>query len=244
VTRRARIAILLPALAVVGAVLLAGFAGIPDFGHYRGPYGDILNRVAVPERHATNVVAAIVFDYRGFDTMGEEFILFMAVVGVVLLLREQSDRSGWSDPDETRSACVRLFGVLLIGPFLIVALWLCAFGYITPGGGFQGGVMLAATALLVYLAWSHDAWHRASAEHFVDPLEGLGAGGYAVIGLVALATGLHFLTNLLGPGTAGTLLSGGSIGLLSWCSALEVLGAMALLFREFLAAHLFAGGRG
>ena len=47
-----------------------------------------MNTIAVPQRHTANVVTAVVFDYRGFDTMGEEFILFAAVSGVVLLLRE------------------------------------------------------------------------------------------------------------------------------------------------------------
>ena len=86
-SRRIRIAVFVPALGVLFALLLWGFVGMPDFGHYRGPYGFVLDRVATPERHVTNVVNATTYDYRGFDTMGEEFILFAAVIGVVLLLR-------------------------------------------------------------------------------------------------------------------------------------------------------------
>lgn len=37
-------------------------------GHYAGPYGDVLNSLSVYQRHATDVVSAINFDYRGFDT--------------------------------------------------------------------------------------------------------------------------------------------------------------------------------
>jgi multicomponent Na+:H+ antiporter subunit B len=83
-TRRA---VFLPAAAVVAAVLVWGLTGLPGFGHYRGPYGLVLNDVAVQERHMTNVVTAVVFDYRGFDTLGEEFILFTSVIAVALLLR-------------------------------------------------------------------------------------------------------------------------------------------------------------
>ena len=89
-SRRLRLAIFAPALAGVGALLAWGFAGLPDFGDYRGPYGYVLNRIGVPERHTTNVVGATVFDYRGFDTLGEEFILFIAVLGTVLLLRTRN----------------------------------------------------------------------------------------------------------------------------------------------------------
>ncbi len=36
---------------------------------------------------ANNAVTSIVFDYRGFDTLGEATILFAAVAGVIILLR-------------------------------------------------------------------------------------------------------------------------------------------------------------
>ena len=43
---------------------------------------------AQKETGANNVVTSIVFDYRGFDTLGEATVLFTAVVGVVALFRE------------------------------------------------------------------------------------------------------------------------------------------------------------
>jgi len=46
------------------AALLLGLlgwaiAGLPGFGNYPGPYGDVMNRVSVPERNANNVVTAV-----------------------------------------------------------------------------------------------------------------------------------------------------------------------------------------
>ena len=73
-----------------GGILLWGLHGLPRFGHYRGPYGDVLNAQAPHERHVANVVTAINYDYRGLDTLGEEFILFTAVSGVTLLLRAEA----------------------------------------------------------------------------------------------------------------------------------------------------------
>src|SRR5205085_9288636 len=92
VSPRLRIAIFLPAVGIVAFLLFWSFAGLPDFGRYKGPYGFVLHRVATPERHMDNVVNAVTYDYRGFDTMGEAFILFAAVVGVVLLLRGRYGR--------------------------------------------------------------------------------------------------------------------------------------------------------
>jgi multicomponent Na+:H+ antiporter subunit B len=238
-TRRVRIGILAPALAGLGALFAWAIAGMPAFGDYRGPYGFALNRVVVPLRHTTNVVMGTNFDVRGVDTMGEEFILYAAVVGVTLLLRDET-RSRQVERGARRlpSDAVRLVGVLMFGGCLLVGLWLEAFGYITPGGGFQGGVVVAGAILLLYLVGNHRDYRPFRHERVLDPLEGLGAGGYVVIGIAALASGAAFLTNLFGRGKSGTLLSGGSIALLNWAAAIAVSVAMLLVFAEFLETYI------
>jgi multicomponent Na+:H+ antiporter subunit B len=212
---------------------------MPAFGDYRGPYGLVLNRVVVPLRHTTNVVMGTNFDVRAIDTMGEEFILYAAVVGVTLLLRDEvRSRQAERRTRRLESDAVRLVGVVMIGGGLLVGLWLEAFGYITPGGGFQGGVVVAGAILLLYLVGNHRDYRLFRDEHILDPLEGLGAGGYVIVGLAALASGTAFLTNLFGHGQPGTLLSGGSIPLLNWASAIAVTVAMVLLFAEFLETYV------
>jgi multicomponent Na+:H+ antiporter subunit B len=247
VTRRTRIGIFLPAAGLLGFLLAWSLVAIPRFGDYRGPYGYVLNRVVTPERHMTNVVTSVVFDYRGFDTMGEEFILFIAVMGVVLLLRGGSDEEEehQSLTDDIGSEGVRVGGVLAVGVCVLVALWLIAFGFITPGGGFQGGVALASGIVLVFLSASYRSWSGITSESVLDPFEGVGAGGYVVIGLAALIGGLPFLTNLFGPGVSGTLWSGGSAPFVNWSAGMEVAAANLLLFAEFLKEYivpLAAGG--
>ena len=86
-TQRGRLLLFLPSVAVLLFLLIDGLQGLPGFGHYPGPYGYVLNGVGVAQRHATNLVTAVNFDYRAFDTLGEEFILFASVAGVALLLR-------------------------------------------------------------------------------------------------------------------------------------------------------------
>lgn len=236
-TRRLRLVLFAPALGGLAALLVWAVTGLPDFGHYPGPYGDVLNRIGVPLRHTTNVVGATTFDFRGLDTMGEELILFAAVVGVLLILRAQTERTG--DPESRiRSEALRGIGLFAVGPAVLIGLWLVAFGYVTPGGGFQGGVVLAGALLLVYLTWSYRAWHRLTGERALDPIESLGAGAYICVGLAALVGGSAFLHNLLGHGQTGTIWSGGSIALLNWASALEVTAANVLLFAEFLEAYV------
>src|SRR4051795_9349607 len=76
-----RKALLGAGVAGLAALFLWGLRGLPRFGSYPGPYGDLLNSVAVGERKATDIVSAVNFDYRAFDTMGEEFILFASSPG-------------------------------------------------------------------------------------------------------------------------------------------------------------------
>jgi multicomponent Na+:H+ antiporter subunit B len=238
VSRRARVLVLLPALGVLGFLLVWAVVGLPDFGNYVGPYGYLLNHVVLPERHMTNVVTAVVFDYRGFDTMGEEFILFGAVTGVVLLLRAQ-DREQDDLREGVGSDTVRIVGIVMAGAVLLVGLWLVAFGFVTPGGGFQGGVIIAAAVFCVYLCADYSAWRGVSSQTVLDPLEGLGAGGYVIIGLAALVSGLPFLTNeLLGPGVPGTLQSGGVGPFINWSVAFAVTAGILILFSEFLQEYI------
>lgn len=45
------------------------------------------------ETGATNIVAAMILDYRAFDTFGEAVMLFTATMAVVLLLKEDKENS-------------------------------------------------------------------------------------------------------------------------------------------------------
>jgi multicomponent Na+:H+ antiporter subunit B len=175
----------------------------------------------------------VVFDYRGFDTLGEEFILFAAVIGVALLLREAREE-GERRIDRTRSDVVRAVGLVLVGPTVVLGLYVIAHGYLTPGGGFQGGVATAAGLVLLYAAGRYRAYRAASPRALLDFAEGTGAGAYAAVGVAALIAGAPFLKNIVALGTTGTLASAGTIPLLNAAAGLEVTAAVVLLFHEFL----------
>jgi len=241
VTPRLRRWVFLAAAVVAGGLLLWGLTGLPDYGVYNGPYGDVLNRVAVAERKATNVVAAVTFDYRGVDTMGEEFILFAAVLGVAILLRAQRGETE-QPPDEdaadrhapATSNAVRVVGLALVGPVVLFGVYVVTHGHLTPGGGFQGGVVLATAALLVYLSGEYVTLRRVSPEVVTDTAESVGAAAYVAIGLLGVAAGSVFLANVLPLGRPGALLSAGTIPPINLAVGLEVAGGFVLLLSEFL----------
>jgi multicomponent Na+:H+ antiporter subunit B len=246
VSRRVRIAMFLPALAGFGLLLVWAYTGLPAFGDYQGPYGFVLEKIATPARHMDNVINAATYDIRGLDTMGEEFILFTAVVGVVLLLREQAEKNEDERGDEIASDLIRVFGIVGLGATLLVGFWLVAFGFVTPGGGFQGGVAIASGAVLLYLVAGYREWSAFGNESLLDPLEGIGAGGYVLLGLVPIFSGLAFLTNFLGHGVTGTVFSAGSAAFVNWSAGIEVAAANLVLLSEYLQQYIvpIANGRG
>jgi multicomponent Na+:H+ antiporter subunit B len=234
VSPRVRLAVFLAAAAGFGALLVWGVAGLPSFGDYRGPYGTVLNQVAVGERKATNVVAAVTWDYRGLDTLGEELILFTCAMGVALLLRETRDATIGRPEDAVRGELVRAGGLLLSPLLVVLGLWVVAHGYITPGGGFQGGVVLAGAAVLLFLCASYRSFRRATPYELVDLAEGFSVAGFVGVGLGTLAAGGVFLENLLPLGTPGSLHSSGTIAIENDLVGLAVAAAFAIVFIEFL----------
>ena len=215
-------------------LLVWGLAGLPSFGDYPGPYGDVLVRVAKPDRHIANVVAAVVFDYRGFDTLGEELILLAAATATAMLLRETRQEDVRNVVDAVRGDAVTALGLVAVPVTFVLALNVIAHGYLTPGGGFQGGVVVSAAFVLVFFAAEYRAWHRVAAPVIWEPVEGIGAGTFAGLGLLALALGLGFLENFLPLGTFGRLTSTGSIPLVNWASGLAVAGGFVLIYAEYL----------
>jgi multicomponent Na+:H+ antiporter subunit B len=225
----------------MAALFLAGFAGLPRYGHGHGPYGDTISRVATAERHATDAVAAVNFDYRALDTVGEEFILFASVVGVALILRRRPDEQqerGDRDRKAARavpptSAATRLLGVLLVNLTLTFGAYVVMHGQVSPGGGFQGGVVLATALLVVYLSTNVRTYLRAAPRWLVEAAEALGAGGFVALGLAGLAGGAY-LANVLPLGQPGDVLSAGTILVANAAVGLEVAGGFVLLLSDFL----------
>jgi len=224
------------------SLFIVAIRGIPAVGHYRGPYGDVLNAVALSERHSTDVVTAINFDYRGFDTLGEESILFAAVLGATVLLRRHS-REEKCEPQEhapqrqvpEMSDGVRVLALGLAAPTVLFGLYVVLHGQMTPGGGFQGGLVLATAPLLIYLAGDLKVFQKIISHTLVEFAEAAGIGGFALIGVAGLLLGAHYLENVipLGPPDA-KVLSGGTIPLISFATGLAVTGGFVLLLLAFL----------
>jgi len=222
------------------AVILAGFAKLPDFGVYLGPYGTLVDALAPIQRKIQNAITAVNFDYRGLDTMGEEYILFAAVAGLTLVLRK--DRAETTDDplpsaglrgSAVRSDAVRAFGLLGVAVTLSFGIYMAIHPHLTPGGGFQGGTITAGFAALALVALGYRPLKKIAPHNRTEPIEAVGAMGYVAVGLATLAAGGAFLANTLPLGGSGEFFSTGTIPVINACVAVEVIAGFVLVFSEF-----------
>lgn len=243
-TQRLRLAVFGVGAVGLGALLVWGLGGLPDFGDFAGRYGHVLAHSAVPQRKATSAISVTTFDYRGVDTLIEEFILFTAAVGVMVLLRVQrAEEEVPAEPEAVRrptarSGSLRSLGTALVGPVLVLGIDIVLHGHLTPGGGFQGGVILMTALFLIYLAGSHINLGRLRPLGAMEASEGVGAAGFAVIGLGGIVLAGAYLENFIAPGQVGYLISGGFLPLLNIAVGLEVMGALLVVLGEFLDQRL------
>ncbi len=178
---------------------------------------------------AQNLVTAVLFDYRAFDTMGEATVVFAAVAGVVMLFYHAPIRSS---PTGQSSLAKRSYDV--IGPAAFsTAMYIILYGHISPGGGFQGGVILATLIILVFVIRGYNGERGILNSRFKMAVESSAALLFVVIGFIGIVAGEFFLSNLSAgfpQGTPGTMVSGGAMPILNVAISLKVGAGLALIF--------------
>lgn len=240
-TPRLRLVLFFAACLVLLPAVVHVALRMPRFGDHPLPYGDLINAVATSERHVTNMVSAVNFDYRGFDTLGEEFMLLCAVTGVAVLLRGSRGEALDALPGvvearrlRPRSDAVALVGRMLGGLTILFGLYVALHAMTTPGGGFQGGVIVATGTLLIFLGEGYRSWRRMIHSEAMDACEGAGATLYAVCGFASMLAGVPFLQNILPFGKTRDLFSGGLMLVENAGVAFAVAGGFVVVFIEFL----------
>ncbi|MBV8933115.1 MAG: sodium:proton antiporter [Kutzneria sp.] len=237
-SRRLRLVVFGLGVSGIGVVFVLAALLIPRFGGGDHPYRDLAVPAAVA-RSAPNVVSALNFDQRALDTLGEETILLASVVGAAALLRPTTSEHERSIVAEDRIlSATTLLGYLLLPVTLLVGLDVVAHGHLTPGGGFQGGVVLATGLHLLYVAGSYSTLVRLRPLTWYGIAEALGAGAFAVLGVSGLVAAGGFLVNMLPYGRFGDLFSAGTVPLLNLAVGCEVASGVIVLLAQFLAQAL------
>ncbi|MFF9108784.1 MULTISPECIES: MnhB domain-containing protein [unclassified Streptomyces] len=233
-SRRARLWLVALGGAGLTALLVAACLDLPSFGGARHPYGYRAVRAALA-RHTANTVASVNFDLRAFDTLGEMSILFASVLGCAVLLRQARDEHRAAPRPAEVARPVRRYALVVLPVAVVTGLYVIAHGQLSPGGGFQGGVVTATALHVLYLGADYRALERVRPLGLYEVGDALAASAYVVTGLAGVLAGTAFLANTLLPyGTFNTLSSAGTVPLLNAAIGMEVSCAVVVLLAGFL----------
>ncbi len=216
-------------LAVIAFGVIFALKRIP-FGERKAKVGKYYVKRGIRDTGATNIVTSVVLNYRGFDTLGEVTILFAGAIALGAVLfsgGKEIERNVRSSSLILSTCCKFLFPLIVfLGAYIFIH------GHLTPGGGFQGGAIVASAFLLIFLGCPGTKIN----EDKNKIAESSGGMLFVLVGLLGLAFGGYFLFNFLPKGVAGSLLSAGIIPVVYVIIGLkvgaEIAGILDNLFRE------------
>ncbi len=118
----------------------------------------------------------------------------------------------------------------MAGMIFLFGVYVIVHGHLTPGGGFAGGVIVAAAFVLVFLAkGSAEAVSEAKKRHS-SVAESLGIFAFWILAMIGLIGGTFFFYNFLTKGKPFRLFSAGFIPLSNIAIGAEVAGALCAIF--------------
>ena len=223
-------------------VLLLTIASLPEYGKTGNPVeNEVFSRYVesgLKETGAVNIVAAVILDYRAFDTFGETVVLFTALVAVLMLLRGERtvfinryQEENKYEPENDQifqtiasilTPCVLLFGIYVV-----------ANGHLSAGGGFAGGAILGAAMILYHIAFGLDKTRQFLNEKTFYRAVVCALMFYCVAKGYSFFTGGNHLPSAIPLGKPGSIFSAGLILPLNIAVGVVVAGTVYGFFSLF-----------
>jgi len=197
-------------LAAIGFYLVDLLAQIP-FGEKRDNVGDYYLQESVQSLKVANAVTGIVVNFRGFDTLGEVTVLFLAAMGLSSIMYRKKKKGDKDVRAKKPSSRILQVGAQIIFPMVVIlGAYVFIHGHLTPGGGFQGGAIIATASLLMLITY-----RKFKVNHnTISWIESIAGVVFATLGIIGLIKGMSFLENFLPTGELNALLSGGIIAII------------------------------
>ena len=231
--RRGASIVLVALLGVIFATVAMNYSQRISLPALAAAYVDLVPR----ELGVPNVITGILLTYRAFDTLGELAVLFMVAVGVGLLLDaggQERDRV-WIEQSLKATLPTEIVqnGADVLVPLIaIFAAYIVMHGHLGPGGGFQGGAVMASCVLLLLLA-RPDYRIKLTDLSVMESLAGL---LIVLVGIAGINLAGGFLDNRVLPlGEFGAFFSAGAIPVLSVLLGVKVGCELSVIIERFRA---------
>ena len=200
-----------------------------EIGDAQSPY---TAQEILTENGSINMVAAIVLDYRLFDTFFEVLVFTLAVTGVSYYVKKLTVVSD-SDFEKT-SITVNVFAPIMFQMIVLVSLYVAVAGHIGPGGGFAAGVILGTGLLGVTFVKPMEEIERIFIKSKIEKYKIITPFLIAIYGILGIIWGDSFFTNIPLIGQPGKLLSGGAIIILNLLIGFEVFAGTWTILYKFI----------
>lgn len=125
-----------------------------------------------------------------------------------------------------------VLGARLLSPYImLLGLYVIFHGHYSPGGGFQGGALLASSILLMRLSAGAKATNLQIKEWVTQPMSAIGVLIYFGTGLAAVIAGGYFLDYEMLPfGLEAAYLRNTGILIIEVGIGLAVMGVLVMIF--------------
>ncbi len=124
-----------------------------------------------------------------------------------------------------RCGCDKILPLTLVYIFYVIL-----HGHLSPGGGFQGGVLMVAVVVLIYLGHGYENTVNAFRPSFLRRFEGFAVTLYIAIAFMGIVFGAKFCENFaFTNGNIGDLISSGTIAWMDEAVGLNVLTGVSVL---------------
>ena len=174
---------------------------LPVIGDPTSPPNAHVSQVYIEEGPAAtnspNLVTGVLADYRGFDTVLETTVMYLAGFAVAMVLSNKLKRH-WDAEifgrlREFGGPDVRVTIPLIVPIVLIYAIYVLMHGEVSLGGGFQAGALIAMAYILYAMVAGIEIKSIKVTQHFAVCTAAVGVMIYALTGLLPLFFGGKFL---------------------------------------------------
>ena len=118
---------------------------------------------------------------------------------------------------------------LVLPILLTLGLYIIIHGHLSPGGGFQGGVLIAGAIAIIYIGYGFKGVNKGIAANTFKIAEDIGALGFIILAFIGLVGSGVFFGNILKKGNPGDLFSSGSIFLMNFAVGFKVFAGISFL---------------
>ncbi|NOR74431.1 MAG: DUF2105 domain-containing protein [Draconibacterium sp.] len=178
---------------------------------------------------APNLVTSIIVTYRGLDTLGEVTILFLVASIISFFLKREKTEKEKSPKRETSEIMITA-SKLLMPIVMVLGIYVFINGHLTPGGGFQGGAIIATSFVLLLMANpDFNINHK-----IISTIESISGISFVLIGVLGILLAGGFLDNKILPlGTFGKIFSAGAIPIIYTFVGLKVGSELSNILSNF-----------